>query len=131
MKKTAMATAISAAIGASAQADVGVMAGFTYTLGGVGPAVTVKVLSSDERHRSVAGIGVSYYPMANRKVGIDFSVGYQFVHETVVVGWDFLQKKPQLGFGFSKTQPKTTRPPPATTPAPAPVMTKGGPISMD
>ena len=91
---------------AQAQAGASGFFGISYIFG-TSPGdfgVTVKILSDDDENTAVLGGGVSYYPLSEaRKFGVDADVGYLFQNSAVTVGWDFLQKKPQLGVGYIDT----------------------------
>ena len=109
-------------LAAQAQAGAGGFFGLTYGFG-ASPGdfgVTAKILSDDDANTAVVGAGVSYFPFAEEmKFGVDVSAGYLFKNSSLSVGWDFLQKKPQLSFGYVNTENKKSTPAPA--PAPAPV----------
>ena len=116
IKKSLIMVAL-AALSTQAQADVGFMVGFGWTFGGGGPAITAKVLSSDKRDEAVAAAGVSYYPLSQKKFGVDAGVGYNFDNAAAIVSWDFLQSGAQLSGGWSDTESSRKR-----TPAPAPAV---------
>ena len=108
-----------------AKADAGVFFGFTYAFGGGGPAVSLKVLSSDKVNEGVVGAGVSFYPYSANKFGADVSAGYNFTDSGVTIGYDFLQKGVQLGVGYVNTRNDSPAPAPVAAPAPAPVPPTG------
>ena len=111
-------------LAAQAQAGAGGFFGLTYgfgtSLGDFG--ITAKILSDDDANTAVVGAGVSYFPLAEgQKFGVDLSAGYLFENSAVTLGWDFLQKKPQFGFGYIDTEDEKSKPAPAPAPAaPAP-----------
>ncbi len=84
------------------------MVGISYNFGGrvvdetIG--LTFKVLSSDRQDRAVVAAGVSYFPWApKQKFGLDISTGYNFDKVTALVGYDLLNKKPQVSLGYANT----------------------------
>ena len=104
-------------LAAQAQAGAGGFFGLTYgfgtSLGDFG--ITAKILSDDDANTAVVGAGVSYFPLAEgQKFGVDLSAGYLFENSAVTLGWDFLQKKPQFGFGYVDTEDEKSKPAPAS-----------------
>lgn len=85
----------------TAQADPAAFVGISYSFGGAGVGISVKVLSDDKEDQVVAALGATYYPMAANKFGIDLSAGYTFNDAAVLVGWDFLQKGVQVSAGWA------------------------------
>jgi len=83
------------------------MVGISYNFGGQiskeSFGLTVKVLSSDRQDRFVAAAGVTYFPWAPNKLGLDVSGGYNFEKVTALVGYDLLNKKPQASLGYTNT----------------------------
>lgn len=108
MKKLLSTTALVSliAIGPAA-ADPGVMVGISYDFGHVlgvpGIGVTAKVTSSDRAHHFIAGGGVSFFPFAADKFGIDGSVGYNFDQGALMAGVDVLNLAPQISGGWADT----------------------------
>jgi hypothetical protein len=103
MKRPTIVLALLSAC-AAASADPGVMLGVSYNFGGT-PGLTLKVLSSDQRDRAVAAVGVSYFPLASaQRLGVDLSGGYNFRHGAATVGWDFLNRRVQGAVGWSDTR---------------------------
>lgn len=88
----------------SAQADPAAFVGISYSFGGSGVGISIKILSDDEEDQVVAAVGATYYPMAADKFGIDLSAGYAFDNAAVLVGWDFLQKSVQVSAGWADTE---------------------------
>lgn len=90
-----------------ALADPGVMVGISYDFGhflGVpGLGVTAKVTSSDRAHHFIAGGGVSFFPFAAEKFGIDGSAGYNFDQGALMAGVDVLNLAPQISGGWADT----------------------------
>jgi len=85
----------------SVQADPTYMVGITYTFGNNDIGFTAKILSDDEEESAVAAAGVSFYPMAEQKWGLDVGVGYVQDDVAATLGWDFLQKKAALAVGYA------------------------------
>jgi hypothetical protein len=89
--------------------DPGVSVGVAFALGGPSASdgdvgLTAKVLSNRHENNPVLGAGVTFYPWAEQKLGLDAGVGYNFSHVTPMVGYDFLQRKVQLSTGWSNTK---------------------------
>lgn len=99
----------------SAHSDAAAFIGINYTFGG-NLGLSIKALSDDDENKGVAAIGVSYYPMAENKLGIDAGVGYVFDSYAVTAGWDFLQKEPVVSVGYADTDDDSNRPAPAPAP---------------
>lgn len=112
-----------------AQAGVGALFGLSFNFGtniSISDfGLTVKVLSDNEEDKFVAAAGVSYFPFAEQgnMFGADLSGGYIFENAAVTLGWDFLNRKPQLALGYVNSQddsnstPQIT-PPPVDNPTP-------------
>ena len=47
--------------------------------------------------------GVTYFPWAPNKFGLDIGGGYNFDKVTALVGYDLLNKKPQASIGYTNT----------------------------
>lgn len=92
------------------QADPAAFVGISYSFGGPGVGISVKVLSDDEEDQAVAALGATYYPMAVNKFGIDLSAGYAFDDAAVLVGWDFLQKSVQVSAGWADIEDDKSKP---------------------
>ena len=88
------------------------MVGIAFNFGGKiskeSFGLTVKVLSSDRQDRFVAAAGVTYFPWAPNKLGLDVSGGYNFEKVTALVGYDLLNKKPQASLGYTNTYKPNT-----------------------
>jgi hypothetical protein len=109
VKKLLSTTALLSVIALSpAAADPGVMVGVAYnfghTFGVEGLGLTAKVTSSDRAHHFVAGGGVSFFPFAGNKFGIDGDVGYNFDNGAVMAGFDVLNLDPQVSGGWADTK---------------------------
>ena len=108
-----------AVLSSQAQADAGVMIGVGYAFGGAEPAITIKALSSDKEDEAVVAVGVSYYPISQKKLGLDVGVGYNFDKTAAILSWDFLQGAAQLSGGWSDTESdRKSSPTPAAPPPP-------------
>ena len=83
------------------------MVGIAFNFGGKiskeSLGLTVKILSSDRQDRVVAAAGVTYFPWAPNKFGLDIGGGYNFDKVTALVGYDLLNKKPQASIGYTNT----------------------------
>lgn len=83
------------------------MVGIAFNFGGKiskeSLGLTVKILSSDRQDRVVAAAGVTYFPWAPNKIGLDIGGGYNFEKVTALVGYDLLNKKPQASIGYTNT----------------------------
>ena len=83
------------------------MVGIAFNFGGKiskeSLGLTVKILSSDRQDRVVAAAGVTYFPWAPNKFGLDISGGYNFEKVTALVGYDLLNMKPQASLGYANT----------------------------
>ena len=84
------------------------MVGLSFNFGGrvvdetIG--LTFKVVSSDRQDRAVVAAGVTYFPWAPKQnFGLDISTGYNFDKVTALVGYDLLNKKPQVSLGYTNT----------------------------
>jgi hypothetical protein len=112
-----------------AKADPGYSVGLQYTFGGeVG--ISGRVLSTDRSDSIIAGIGIDYYPFAQKQNwDLDFSVGYQFQNVAVTGGWSAIRREPMIGISYVNTRSNTS---PVATPAtpvappPAPPTTPPG-----
>ncbi len=85
----------------TAYAQPAAFVGISYSFGGSGIGLSVKVLSDDEEDQAVAALGASYYPFAVNKFGLDIGAGYTFNNAAALVGWDFLQKSVQVSGGWA------------------------------
>lgn len=90
------------------QSDPAAFIGINYSFGG-DLGISVKALSDDDENNAVGAAGVSYYPMATNKFGIDAGVGYAFDSYAVTAGWDFLQKQPVVSIGYADTDDDSNR----------------------
>ncbi len=106
MKKTLLATALSV-FAFSAHADAGYSLGLSYSLNGKSSmsnlGFSAKALTSDEDNEGVGVAGVSLFPWAERKIGLELGAGYNFDHSTAAVTYDFIQAAPQLSYGWTDT----------------------------
>ena len=106
MKQTLLVAALGV-VTLSAQADPGYMMGVSYALDGQASVknlgFTGKVLTSDKEDKWVGAAGVSVYPWADRKLGLDIGGGYNFDRSAAIISYDFLQAKPSLSGGWSDT----------------------------
>ena len=105
----------------SVMADTGVFVGVVYDFGSgtrasSGLGLSAKVVSDDEEDKAVGAVGLSYFPQAANKLGVDVSIGYTFDNGLVTLGYDILNKQPQMGLGYMDTDDGST-----SSPAPAPV----------
>ena len=67
--------------------------------------ITAKVLSNDWQDYQAAAVGVTYYPMnETNKVGLDASLAYKGTFAVGTIGWDFLNKQPQVSAGYVDAQ---------------------------
>jgi hypothetical protein len=82
---------------------VGLSYDFGHTLGFPGLGLTAKLTSSDRAHHFVAGGGVSFFPFAADKFGVDGSVGYNFDQGALMAGVDVLNLAPQISGGWADT----------------------------
>jgi len=85
--------------------DLGTFFGISYNFGSTAAdwGVTAKVLSDNEEDKLVAAAGVSFFPYAAQKFGVDVGGGYLFSCGAVTMGWDFLHATPQLSLGIAHT----------------------------
>jgi hypothetical protein len=101
----------------SLMADTGVFIGVVYDFGSnAGPGLSAKLVSNDEDDKLVATIGISFFPSATRRVGVDISAGYTFNNGLVTAGYDFINGAPQFGLGYMNTDNGTVAPAPVTPP---------------
>ena len=106
---------------AQAQAGPGGFFGISYVFGSsLGDfGLSAKILSDNDENTGVVGAGLSYFPFAKeKKFGADLSAGYLFQNGAVTGGWDFLQRKPQLGIGYVNTKDDNPAPPAPPPPPP-------------
>lgn len=108
MKKLFATTAILSLLATNAAlADPAVMLGVSVNFGGgsaISPGITAKVLSSDEQDQAVAAAGVSFFPLAASRFGVDVSAGYNFNEGTALIGYDFLNQQIQVSGGWVNTR---------------------------
>ena len=87
------------------------MLGLTYRFGGSNPkdnlGLTAKLLSSNEANNLVVGGGMSVYPTAKEKVGIDIGIGINGTNVTAIAGYDLLARTPQISAGWAHTAERT------------------------
>jgi hypothetical protein len=106
MKKTLLVAALSV-FAMGAQADAGYMLGVSYSLDGQASmknlGFSAKVLTSDREDKWVGAAGVSLFPWADRKLGLDIGAGYTFEDSTALVSYDLLQAKPLVSYGWTDT----------------------------
>ena len=55
--------------------------------------------------------GVPYYPLTS-KFGVDAGASYLFKNGAITLGWDFLNKTPQVGIGYVNTKNNNPASPP-------------------
>ena len=106
-KFLAAAIAASMLAASAAHADPALMAGVGITLGGPEGAqagFTAKVLTSDKQGEPVGAAGISLYPWAGQKFGLDLGAGYNFNEGAAVLSYDFLQRAPQASGGWVNTR---------------------------
>jgi len=91
---------------------VGLSYSFGTTIGDVG--VTAKILSDSNANHVAAGGGVTYYPFAEegRQFGADVDLGYMLRNTAVTAGFDFINIRPQVSFGYATTKHKHASTPP-------------------
>jgi hypothetical protein len=106
MKKTLLAASLSV-FAMGAYADPGYMLGVSYSLDGQASmknlGFSAKILTSDREDKWVGAAGVSLFPWADRKLGLDVGGGYTFEDSTALVSYDFLQAKPLVSYGWTDT----------------------------
>ncbi len=100
----------------SVMADTGVFVGVVYDFGSgshasSGLGLSAKVVSDDEEDKAVGAVGLSYFPRAANKLGVDVSIGYTFDNGLVTLGYDILNKQPQMGLGYMDTDDGSTSSP--------------------
>lgn len=66
--------------------------------------LTAKVLSTNEEDQFVVGGGITYFPWADDKLGLDVGVGYNFKDVAAVISYDFMRKMPQVSGGWVPTE---------------------------
>jgi hypothetical protein len=98
---------------ALAQTDCGVtahpsvMVGLSYVFGASGEGgdlgVTAKVLTTNAANSVIAGAGVSFYPGAKEKFGLDVGLGFNATNVAVFGAYDLLQQGPAVSAGWSPT----------------------------
>lgn len=89
----------------------GVSVGLAFAFNGSQPSAadigfTAKILSNRHENNPVLGAGLTLYPWAEKKLGLDVGVGYNFTDVTTMAGYDFLQQKILMSSGWSNTEPK-------------------------
>jgi hypothetical protein len=76
--------------------------------------LTAKLLSTNEEDHVVVGGGITYFPWADDKLGVDVGVGYNFKDVAAVISYDFVRKMPQVSGGWVPTEDDdNNNPPPA------------------
>ena len=85
------------------QADPAAFVGLSYTWGG-NIGISAKILSDDEEDNAIVAAGVSYYPFAQNKFGLDVGAGYAIDNSAVLISYDFLQKSVQGSIGWADTE---------------------------
>lgn len=102
LSNTALVTAL---LGSPVLADPTVMVGLALNFGGgKDPAVgvTAKVLSADRADEVVGAAGLSYFFQDGGYLGADIGLGYTFDNGAVTLGYDFLNRRPQLSAGWAE-----------------------------
>lgn len=111
----ALLTAIVIAGGPARGEDIidnpGVSVGLAFAFNGSQPSAadigfTAKLLSNRHENNPVLGAGLTLYPWAEKKLGLDLGVGYNFTDVTTMAGYDFLQQKILLSSSWSNTEPE-------------------------
>lgn len=105
MKSLLSTTAIiSLLTGSAALADPSVMLGIALNFGGGSQpsvGVTGKVLSSDRADEVVGSAGVSYFFDQGGYWGADLGIGYTFNDSAATLGYDFVNRRPQVSVGWA------------------------------
>jgi len=102
MKSILSTTAlVSTLMAMPANADPTYMLGLALNFGGgeTQLGVTAKVLSDDKPEEIVGAAGVSYF--FDGSWGADVGVGYTFDDGAVTLGYDFLNRSPQVAVGWA------------------------------
>lgn len=92
-----------------ALADPAAMVGISFNIGGtevISPGITAKIISSDKEDKPVGALGVSFFPLAENKFGVDLSAGYNFDERTALIGYDLLNQRFQASGGWVNTADK-------------------------
>lgn len=66
--------------------------------------ITGKVISTNEPHNFVIGVGSTFFPFAREQFGIDISGGYVTDNAAITAGYDFLRWTPQVSAGWVPTK---------------------------
>jgi hypothetical protein len=80
----------------------GIMLGIVYNFGG-NVGIQLNLMSSRRQDYGVVAAGVAYYPKS-ASWGLSLGGGYNMRNSTALVGWDFLNRTPQVSFGYSDTK---------------------------
>ena len=102
MKKLILAAALALGATTMTHASPGVMFGVSFNTG-TGLGLSVNLLSSDRRDRTVGTVGTSWYPATNR-FGVDAGIGRTFDDGAATVSWDFVTNSPKIGIGYVDTR---------------------------
>jgi hypothetical protein len=65
--------------------------------------ITAKLLSTNEEDHFVFGGGLTYFPWAEEKFGLDASAGYNFDNFALMGGFDVIRLQPQISGGWVPT----------------------------
>jgi hypothetical protein len=105
LKKISLTVVLVFVFAFQVQAGATAFFGLSYNFGATAAdwGVTIKVLTDNEEDKFVAAAGLSYFPYAVQKFGVDVGGGYLFKHGAATLGWDFLHKTPQLSLGYVNT----------------------------
>lgn len=98
LSTTALVTTL---LAAPAVADPTYMLGLALNFGGgeTQLGVTAKILSDNRPEEVVAAAGVTYF--FDGTFGADVGVGYTFDDGAVTLGYDFLNRSPQIAAGWA------------------------------
>lgn len=86
-----------------------IMLGVTFNFGGPSNGqnigISAKILSNNWQDYQAAALGFTYFPSAEaNKIGIDASLAYKTTAAVGTVGWDIVNARPQVSFGYLDAQ---------------------------
>ncbi len=86
-----------------------IMLGMTFNFGGASTeqniGISAKILSNDWQDYQAAALGFTYFPGAEaHKIGVDASLAYKATTAVGSVGWDIVNARPQVSFGYVDAQ---------------------------